>query len=154
MQHACHLPADSVPALQRTPAPHVRMRHRAPEACSFGARPATALGQQRHPMAVWAPCQQALQGLVDAGRGGLVCRGLPGCRCTCIAARLWSELQWVPSWYGSALSQQPYCGCWQACPGLTGQAARLGRQVTKQHLTCQTPSRQLPLAGVHWTTAG
>ena len=58
-------------------------------------------------MVVWVPCQQALQGLVDAGRGGLVCRGRPSCRCTCTAARLWSELQGVPSWCGSVLPVAP-----------------------------------------------
>ena len=56
---------------------------------------------------MWEPCQQALQGLVDAGRGGVVCRGLPSCRHTCIAAWLWSELQWVPSWYGAVLPAVP-----------------------------------------------
>lgn len=63
MQHACHLPADSVPALQRTPAPHVRMRHRAPEACSFGARPATRAGLTEAP--------NGRVGALPAGSAGL-----------------------------------------------------------------------------------
>ena len=160
MQHACHLPDDSAPALQRTPAPHVRMRRKAPEACSSDVRPATRAGPSEAPSCNVGALPTGSAGLGGCWQGGL---GLqrpaqlpPHLHCSLALVR---AARGCPAGMGLSC-QQLHSGCWQAScflvfrtcptevssPGLTGQAARQGCHVTQHCLTLQN-TQQAASAG-------